>query len=670
MKSKALQSLLACAVGLSLATPAQAQITNFSKDVNAAINNGLNWLDTSGYFSGGAAGDAAGLVVLALLEKRTSEDQNAVGQGYSGATAPDQARITSVINYLISDAGNPFFAYRNGQELMALSVYLRTGGPSQAAALAALNTAFDETSGVVPADVSTWGGYWCYTDGNCPDASTTQFVVSGLAAARAVYSDPAYSDAVRLARLDAMTARTAAVYAAHGNNCPPGGVLTATESGHGYGSGSCNSFQQTGSGIWIQLVGGSDLNSPGVQAYLEWIRNRYRFVDNANNEWGNASYGYGLWSTSKALAFLDASAAVPTGSNLSTASLGLLTAADAPAYAFRQTHIDPSTAVRPALFGPEGAGYYADLREQARWYFDFAYTVISQQQPDGWFASSPFFGIQAPEQAYHILILQRSVGGGCIDSDGDGACDADDNCPQVDNESQADADTDGQGDACDACPSDADNDADHDGVCGNVDNCATANPDQADSDLDGLGDACDACALDAANDADGDGVCGNVDNCATANPDQLDSDRDGVGDACDACALDASNDADADGVCGNVDNCPAAANANQADSDGDGIGDVCDTINPPSCDDGSSDDHNPKHKHVHGKGHSSHGKGKGKGHDGKSCDDGSSDDKSSDDKSGKSRDKSDDKSGKGKAGKDHHSGKKPAVAPKPAPKKK
>ena len=46
-------------------------------------------------------------------------------------------------------------------------------------------------------------------------------------------------------------------------------------------------------------------------------------------------------------------------------------------------------------------------------------------------------------QAYAILVLQRSVGGGCIDGDEDGIYDAEDNCPVNPNPGQED----GNGDA-------------------------------------------------------------------------------------------------------------------------------------------------------------------------------------------------------------------------------
>ncbi len=129
------------------AGPATAQVTNFSTDVAQAIDDGLARLDAVGaYAPASSAVDAAGLAALALLEKRVSADQNAFTQGYALASAADQARIENIITWIVTNhTAAVQYAYRDGADMMALSVYLRSGGPSQAAALATMNTIFDRT---------------------------------------------------------------------------------------------------------------------------------------------------------------------------------------------------------------------------------------------------------------------------------------------------------------------------------------------------------------------------------------------------------------------------------------------------------------------------------------------------------------------------------------------
>ncbi len=175
------------------------------------------------------------------------------------------------------------------------------------------------------------------------------------------------------------------------------------------------------------------------------------------------------------------------------------------------------------------------------------------------------------------------------DTDGDSVGDNCDNCLNDSNIDQLDSDIDGIGDVCDVCPNDPYNDADNDGICGDLDNCVNFNPNQEDTDGDGIADACDACPNDPDNDPDGDFICGDIDNCPSiSNEMQLDADNDGVGDKCDDCPNDKINDPDNDGLCATSDNCDLIANPSQVDSDGDGVGDACDncpsTFNPNQSD--------------------------------------------------------------------------------------
>ena len=544
-----------------LSTPATAQITPFSQDVNAAIDAGLSWYANRGYFgnpaSAGPSGRAAGLVALTLLEKPRTADQNALGQGYANANQADQQHIQTMINYIIGRSQESFYAYRDGADLMALAVYLQTGGPNQANGLLAFNRIFDRII-----ENQGGGGYWCYTSGGCSDSSTTQLVMAGLAAARGLYANNDFRDDVRLNRVNERTARTRDGYAANG----VAGALGNNERGHGYRAGSGSvSYQQTASGLWCQIIGGADISNQSIQSYLRWLYHRYNYTSIAAAEEGWAqSYYYYLWSSAKAYTFLeDAGLEAPAG-GVHPGDLGLLASDQAPGFGSRQVHLEPAAVTRVGRRGAGGAGYYVHPREPARWYFDYAYTLMSHQDGEGRFVSPAGNWDLATSQAYALLVLEKSVGGGCVDTDEDTVCDYEDNCPQVANQDQADADDDGVGDVCDGCPNAANpgqEDGEGDGVGDACDNCpALANGDQADRDGDGVGDACDDCPdLGGApqGDRDGDGRGDACDNCPDAqNAGQQDGDGDGLGDVCD--------------------NCPEEANQNQSDRDGDGVGDRCD----------------------------------------------------------------------------------------------
>ena len=142
-----------------VAAPAGAVETNFSRDVGASIDLGLAWLDARGAFNAICGwGDAAGLCALSLLEKRESNDLNAAPTGYANANAEDRARLDRIMGYILGRAPNAaFYAYRDGGDLMALSVYLRSGGPQQAPTIAAIQRVFDRMR------ANQGGhGYWCY----------------------------------------------------------------------------------------------------------------------------------------------------------------------------------------------------------------------------------------------------------------------------------------------------------------------------------------------------------------------------------------------------------------------------------------------------------------------------------------------------------------------------
>ena len=549
-----LSTLLSLSITLVL-SPVFAEETNFSRDVAAAIDDGIAWLDSVEVFSnpgrlGGEDQNALGLAALSLLERRVSADHNAAPSGYENATPEDQVKIQNLMTFIINRATNAsFHAYRDGGDLMAISLYLRTGGPSQASAITAINRIFDRISN----NQGSYG-FWAYT-GPGNDSSTTQLVIAGLAGARSVFSDVRYADPNRLASLNMLTLRAANAYA----NGSHAGNLNNDGRGHGYGPSYAPSYQQTASGLWAQIIGGYDLNSQSIQDYLRWLYLRYNYqtIQAYRNSWPEAHLYY-MWSSAKAYTFLEDSGVVPNAANIDTSALGTLPNNAAPIENARMVHRDPSIDARVTRRGQGAAGYYNSIHEQPRWYYDYAYTLMGLQNAEGRFISNIGSWNRIASHSYAMLVLERSVGGGCVDSDQDDACDAEDNCPAIPNPDQLDEDGDGRGDLCDDCPSDAD-------------------PDQLDSDGDGTGDACDVCP-------------------SISNPNQADGDQDGVGNACDICIAipdPSQSDIDGDGIGDVCDNCLLIANADQTDEDHDGIGDACDSCvgsNSPELCDGIDND--------------------------------------------------------------------------------
>jgi MYXO-CTERM domain-containing protein len=467
--------------GACLPSLAHANVTPFGQAVNDAIDRGLGFIRAHQGGDGGMqdseGGGTTGLAMLCLLEKHSSADWNAPAVGYGGMDAGDQDRVRRGIGYCISNIagfrGGGSESYKTGNCLMAASLYLASGGPDDVGVGIGVAQAVANAVQALKANQGNFGanqGGWNY---NSPeedgDLSTTQFAMAGLSAASAI--DPNAGNT--LARAVGFVSNT-----------------KSGDGGHQYrgGGGYPSTSPMTSSGIWTYRLAGLPTGEPRVQSAMQWLANNYRF-DGMIQVNGWPSQYYYLWAASKAL---EVTANDNSGAFLFSDTIG--------------GQLDPAS-----------KGYPEETR---RWYFDFAWWLISIQGGDGrWGDGSggPGGWNLFADTAYAILVLERSLGGVCIvDDDEDGLCSTDDNCPDVPNPDQADRDGDGVGDACDNCLNEP-------------------NRDQLDGDADGVGDACDdlTCAPDGMPDlCDGrDNDCdGNVDNgsdgqdpiepgpCATGQP--------------------------------------------------------------------------------------------------------------------------------------------------------
>jgi len=423
-------------VVLSLAAASALAVTPFEANVSTAITNGLNYLASNGVYSNPSSlgnDGAQGLAMSALLEKRASGNPADPPQGYIGASAADQGLLRTAAAFILDRTNETtFYAYRDGAWMFALSGYALTGGPDKSV-LAPANADYQTIKEAMDALVDrtiaaqtasgACKGFWGYTGTGC-DSSTTQFASAGLNAARVFYksnksADNVFADAARAAAIDTTLGNTRAGYvlnAKSGSDNAACGTLTATEKGIGYQAQGYNpSLQQTASGVYIQLFGGGDVNDANVQHYMEWIKNHYRYtdLDSMGNSWPTNSYGYYLWSSFKGMELIRQSGVVVNPGNIGPNEYGTLPPASAPACAFRQVSLDPSTQPQPALFGGAPAPVYgAETKGQ---YFDYAYTLLKMQCANGSFTCTGFPGswgdsFSTSHNSYALLVLQRATG--------------------------------------------------------------------------------------------------------------------------------------------------------------------------------------------------------------------------------------------------------------------
>ena len=158
---------------------------------------------------------------------------------------------------------------------------------------------------------------------------------------------------------------------------------------------------------------------------------------------------------------------------------------------------------------PAADGY---PEESPDYYYDFSYLLLQEQDAQGAWPSrgrpNNSYGHDATaDAAFACLVLERSLGGVCLDLDEDGLCEMEDNCPDRFNPDQQDTDFDGVGDNCDNCR-------------------LNPNIGQEDNDGDGQGDACDKHECTPTNDSIE--ICDGIDNDCDAHVDNID----GIGEIC------------------------------------------------------------------------------------------------------------------------------------------
>jgi len=423
---------------LCVVVPSHAFVTPFAVRVDEAIEASVQHFRDNGV-DRGACQWATGLAMLCMLEKRASADWNAPPIGYNGMDDDDQGRMRAAAAYLVQldpalRGQGTAYSYGTGSNLMALSLFLASGGPPDVGAAVNL---FDAVQNGMRGLVATQGNRGCneggwnyYAPGSDGDLSCTQFALAGISASRSVLIDD----------IEAIDASLADVrpFVTNAKNMVNGG--------HAYrGCRTGATHSMTASGIWSYRLSGLGADEERVQSALGWWQGNYGY------QGISGLYYYALWAAAKGFTVSRDMGALPRGEGVYGKDIG-------------------------GLRDPVADGF---PEEERGWYYDFAWQLTNTQAGDGSWGGGGQRGYA--NTAWACLVLERSLGGVCLDQDEDGLCETEDNCPAAFNPEQLDMDEDGLGDSCDNCPSDP-------------------NLGQEDEDTDGVGDACDklSCVVTAA----------------------------------------------------------------------------------------------------------------------------------------------------------------------------